>query len=51
MPIYSWMIIYSDESTEIVRAEDVIDALDKTEVDWYLMGVRAIIRLNQWFHD
>ena len=51
MPMYSWMIIYNDESTETVKAEDVIDALNQTETDWYLVGVRAIIRLNQWFSD
>ena len=46
MPIYNWMIIYSDNSTETVQADNVVDAIECAESDWYSKGVIAVIRMD-----
>lgn len=47
MPIYNWMIIYGDNSTEIVQADNIADAIENADGDyWYAKGVIAVIRLE-----
>lgn len=46
MPVYNWMIVYSDNSTEIVQADNVADAIENAEGEWYSKGVRAVIRMD-----
>ena len=46
MPMYNWMIIYSDNSTEIVQSDNVADAIECAKGEWYSKGVRAIVRLD-----
>ena len=46
MTVYNWIIIYSDNSTEVVQADNVADAIEYAEGDWYSKGVRAVIRMD-----
>ena len=46
MPIYNWMIIYTDNSTEIVQSDNVVDAIEDAQGAWYSIGVRAVIRMD-----
>lgn len=46
MPVYNWMIVYSDNSTEIVQADNVADAIENAKGEWYSKGVRAVIRMD-----
>lgn len=43
MPVYKWMIIYDDGTTETVEAEDVVSATYGAE-NLYNKNVRAVIR-------
>ena len=46
MPVYNWMIVYNDGSTEIVQADNIMDALEDTQGEWYTNCVRAVIRMD-----
>lgn len=43
MPVYNWMIVYDDGTTETVEAEDVAGAVYGAE-NLYDKNVRAVIR-------
>ena len=45
-PIYNWIIIYDDGSTEITSADNPLDAIESTKKDWYYEVVRAVIRVD-----
>lgn len=46
MTIYNWMIIYSGNSTEVVQADNVADAIENAKGEWYSKGVSAVIRMD-----
>ena len=46
MPYYNWMIIFDDGSTEIVQADNVMDAVEGCDGDWYTRGVLSVIRMG-----
>ena len=43
MPVYKWIIVYDDGTTETVEAEDVVGATYGAE-SLYNKDVRAVIR-------
>ena len=44
--MYNYMIIFDDGSTEIVQADNVIDAVEGWDGDWYIRGVLSVIRMG-----
>lgn len=43
--MYSWMIIYTDETTEITKSDDVYGAIVCAK-DIYCKSVYAVVRMN-----
>ena len=33
-PVYSWVVVFEDGSTDLVKAEDVVEALELTKNDY-----------------
>jgi hypothetical protein len=46
MPYYNYMIIFDDGTTEIVQADNVVDAVESCDGDWYTRGVLSVIRMG-----
>lgn len=46
MPYYNWMIIFDDVTTEIVQADNVVDAMEGCDADLYSKGVLSIVRIG-----
>lgn len=46
MPYYNYMIIFDDGSTEIVQADNIVDAVEGCDADWYTKGVLSVVRMG-----
>ena len=45
MQYYNYMIIFDDGTTEIVQADNVVDAVEGC-ADWYTKGVLSVVRIG-----
>lgn len=46
MQYYSYMIIFDDGITEIVKADNIIDAIEQCNADWYGKSVLSVVRMG-----
>lgn len=46
MPYYDYMIIFDDGAVEIVQADNVVDAVENCDADWYTKGVLSVVRMG-----
>ena len=46
MQYYSYMVIFDDGTTEIVIADNIIDAIKGCDTDWYEKGVLSVVRIG-----
>ena len=42
----SYIIIFDDGTTEIVKADNIIDAIEGCNADWYEKGVLAVVQMG-----
>lgn len=42
----SYIIIFDDGTTEIVKADNIIDAVEGCSADWYEKGVLSVVRMG-----